>query len=195
MYDTLHRDVLIGTHYYDALGNLALLKSLMLPVCCHSAWPYHTLVDYTIEVLQVGSCGVTLIGPFISRAEQEILYWTEQYGVNVIRLTHLSLTDDYRPQPDDQQRINHGRELLLAPWYTELPMPRTRELCLTLNRMAEAIAHTTRVDPYNPADREMTEALLRFLEPYPSAYQLRRRLLHPLRFRGEDGQYLYPEPQ
>lgn len=191
-YCVLHRDVLVGQHYYDAYGNLALLETPMLAVHCRSNWDFLTTVQYGFEVLRAADFGATLVGAFVSRAEQDIMDYFYMNEHRYIRITHVTLGENYCLNEREALWCRLGRLLVLAPWRLHVTVDRTREVCVAMNKMADVISHTTRVNFYNGKDEERISRILKNYECGLSCDAMRNRLYDPLRFRGEDGRFIYP---
>lgn len=77
-YFTIHRNITVAGHTFDAIGNLALLRSPLMAVHCRRHWSPAELQAYTTRCTEASQKDTILIGAFISEAEKAIALKTSE---------------------------------------------------------------------------------------------------------------------
>lgn len=140
-YFTIHRDIDIAGHRFDAIGNLALLQRPLMAVHCRRRWTEDERQAFANQCLKASESGAVLIGAFISKAEQEIAHTAIDHRHPMIHLVENGFPELYKPVGQSFYACAEGRLLLLAPWeYHAGRKAISREQCNALNCMTETIA-------------------------------------------------------
>lgn len=135
------RKIQIGENYYEAYGNLFLLRnpdkeSVRISrkytpeekSALKNNWLNHAYKE-----------GV-LVSPFISNEEKQIRKEAEELGGKIILITHEAFPERFKPSKHDFDLCSQGRLLIISlgkPKSTLL----TRSLCLQMNALAETLSH------------------------------------------------------
>ena len=142
-YFTLHRNLTIAGHTFDAIGNLALLQAPLMAVHCRRHWSPVELNSYTTRCSEASQKGTVLIGAFISESEKTIALKASENHRPLIHLMENGFPDLYKPVGQAFYACAEGRLLQLAPWkHHATHTVVSREQCNALNTMAETIAAT-----------------------------------------------------
>lgn len=128
-------------HCYDLLGNMGLLQMPMLPVHVRRMWNNEERRNYKNHCILEARHGVVLVGPFISADEKQVMNQAIKEGLPFALLTPDAFPDNYEVPDALLGPLAEGSLLIMNPWPSrEKTAPITRQECLTLNQMAEAIA-------------------------------------------------------
>lgn len=142
-YFTLHRNITVAGHTFDAIGNLALLQAPLMAVHCRRHWLPAELNAYASRCAEASQKGTVLIGAFISEAEKAIALKASENRRPLIHLMENGFPDLYKPVGQSFYACAEGRLLQLAPWkHHATHTVVSREQCNALNTMAETIAST-----------------------------------------------------
>lgn len=142
-YFTLHRNITVAGHTFDAIGNLALLQAPLMAVHCRRHWSPAELNAYASRCAEASQKGTVLIGAFISEAEKAIALKASENRRPLIHLMENGFPDLYKPVGQSFYACAEGRLLQLAPWkHHATHTVVSREQCNALNTMAETIAST-----------------------------------------------------
>ena len=140
-YFTLHRNLTVAGHTFDAIGNLALLQAPLMAVHCRRHWSPVELNAYATRCFEASQKGTVLIGAFISEAEKAIALKASENHRPLIHLMENGFPDLYKPVGQAFYACAEGRLLQLAPWkHHATHTIVSREQCNALNTMAETIA-------------------------------------------------------
>lgn len=142
-YFTLHRNITVAGHTFDAIGNLAHLQAPLMAVHCRRHWSPAELNAYITRCAEASKKGTVLIGAFISEAEKAIALKASENHLALIHLMGHGFPDLYKPVGQSFYACAEGRLLQLAPWkHHATHTVVSREQCNALNTMAETIAST-----------------------------------------------------
>lgn len=142
-YFTLHRNITVAGHTFDAIGNLDLLQAPLMAVHCRRHWSPAELNAYATRCAEASQKGTVLIGAFISEAEKAIALKASENHLALIHLMGNGFPDLYKPVGQSFYACAEGRLLQLAPWkHHATHTVVSREQCIALNTMAETIAST-----------------------------------------------------
>lgn len=142
-YFTLHCNITVAGHTFDAIGNLDLLQAPLMAVHCRRHWSPAELNAYTTRCAEASQKGTVLIGAFISEAEKAIALKASENHLALIHLMGNGFPDLYKPVGQSFYACAEGRLLQLAPWkHHATHTVVSREQCNALNTMAETIAST-----------------------------------------------------
>lgn len=142
-YFTLHRNITVAGHTFDAIGNLDFLQAPLMAVHCRRHWSPAELNAYATRCAEALQKGTVLIGAVISEAEKAIALKASENHLALIHLMGNGFPDLYKPVGQSFYACAEGRLLQLAPW--KQPATHTvvsREQCNALNTMAETISST-----------------------------------------------------
>lgn len=78
-----------------------------------------------------------LVSPFISSAEKTVRDEAEECGARFIQIINEPMNNRYKPSGRDFDLCESGRMLIIS---ANLPGSLSRQTCLAMNRVAEAIA-------------------------------------------------------
>ena len=142
-YFTLHCNITVAGHTFDAIGNLDLLQAPLMAVHCRRHWSPAELNAYITRCAEASKKGTVLIGAFISEAEKAIAIKASENHLALIHLMGNGFPDLYKPVGQSFYACAEGRLLQLAPWkHHATHTVVSREQCNALNTMAETIAST-----------------------------------------------------
>lgn len=134
------RKLSIGDKEYEAYGNLFLFRN-----------PDKEAVKISRKFTEIekqqkkerwlsnATKGTVLVSPFISKEEKAIRAEAETIGARIILITHEAFPERFKPAAHDFELCEQGRLMIISlglPPKTEL----TRDHCLKMNSLAEAIA-------------------------------------------------------
>lgn len=143
-YFVIHRSIAVAGMPFDAIGNLDLLRYPLLAVHCRRRWTEQETAAYTDYCRTASAGGAVLVGAFISKAEQAIARQAYKEQRPLIHLMKNGFPELYKPVGRAFYSCAGGRLLQLAPWpYHSDSRPISRNQCVELNRMADAIAGCT----------------------------------------------------
>ncbi len=134
------RRLLIGGNEYEAYGNLFLFRNPDKEAVKISRKFTQKECDQKISKwLSDAAKGTILVSPFISPKEKAIRAEAEELGAKIILITHKAFTERYKPSAHDFSLCCEGRLLIIS---LGLPSktPISRQICLQMNALAEAIA-------------------------------------------------------
>ena len=144
----LHPDYFTTMHYRDIaewhcqlVGNSFLLDIPdMAAVIVHSAYSDKEYEDYKQKWLACGERGGVLVSASIATREKEVMREAMNRGYRLILVRENGFPPLYKPAGESFDACSDGRLLQVSPW--EYHMQRrtiSREQCLMLNRLVEAI--------------------------------------------------------
>ena len=131
----------IAGQTYAAIGNQFLLNyPRKLQVQCSRSLTDEQIQEKVAFFLKEAKQGAILVSPAISKGEQAIMRAALDARLPLIFLTPWGFNTFSKPGHQYFQACSEGRFLILAPWeHQNQRLPLTREMCLTLNRMTQAI--------------------------------------------------------
>ena len=143
-----HPDYFTTLHYRDIaewhcqlVGNSFLLDIPdMVAVIVHSAYTDKEYEDYKQKWLACGERGGVLVSASIATREKEVMREAMNRGYRLIWVRENGFPPLYKPAGESFDACSDGRLLQVSPW--EYHMQRrtiSREQCLMLNRLVEAI--------------------------------------------------------
>lgn len=153
------RDVEVAGQRYAAVGNLYLLyEQNMWQVHVHKEWVWdaekgddRALRDYKNRCIIEARNGAVLVSPFINPHEQDVLKVALKERLPMIYILDNGLPDraKFKPSGDLIEAVGRGELLLLSPWEEYVPNRGkcTREECIAMNKMAEAIQRAAMILP------------------------------------------------
>ena len=131
---------LIAGYPCQTYGNTHLLDNPFKDqVIVHRADTLQQYARHRAGWLYTATNGGILVSPFISPAERTIRAEAEALGSRIILITYEAFTDRYKPAAHDFDLCTQGRLLIIS---LGLPAstPLSRDLCLRMNGLAQAIA-------------------------------------------------------
>ena len=135
------REIRIGTHVYNAYGNLQLLESpYKQQVVIHRADTPSIRATHRAKWLRCAANGGILISPFISRDEKTIRNEVEALGGRIILISDNNFGDRGKPTGHNFELCEEGRLLILSPLEHDFPAIFGRESCLQMDARAAEIA-------------------------------------------------------
>ena len=144
-----HPDYFTTMHYTDiaewhcqTVGNSFLLNIPdKVAVIVHSAYSDEEFADYKQKWLACGERGGVLVSAAIATREKEVMREAMNRGYRLILVRENGFPPLYKPAGESFDACSQGLLLQVSPW--EYHMQRrtiSREQCLKLNRLVEAIA-------------------------------------------------------
>jgi hypothetical protein len=140
----------IAGRTYSGVGNVHLLQSKhFAPVHVRNMWVRDAeqhgntkpLRDYMNACVLSARKGITMVSPFISPKEREVMRVLLQEKHPFIVLSDNGFRDYYKPSDVLFDAVADGRVLILSPWeYDPNKRHISREDCVALNGMAEEIS-------------------------------------------------------
>ena len=144
----LHPDYFTTMHYKDIaewhcqlVGNSFLLDIPdMAAVIVHSAYTDKEYEDYKQKWLACGERGGVLVSASIATREKEVMREAMNRGYRLILVRENGFPPLYKPAGESFDACSDGRLLQVSPWeYHMQHRTISREQCLMLNRLVEAI--------------------------------------------------------
>lgn len=138
---TVLYDVDIAGRRCQMVGN-RFLKDIpdKVAVIVHRAYGDGEYARLRREWLSCGERGGVLVGTAIAPREREVMHEAMQLGYRVIWLMEKGFEPLYKPHGRAFDACVEGRLLMVSPWaYHTRHVTISREQCLWLNRMAEAV--------------------------------------------------------
>ncbi len=137
----LQRHIQAGGFTFDGIGNHFLLDwPMKLQVQCSRSLTDDEIETQKENFLQQARKGAVLVSPSISPGEKSIMRAAVDEGLPVITLVENGLTPYTKPTGRSMETCASGKLLILAPWqHHNEQLTITREQCLQLNAMAQAI--------------------------------------------------------
>lgn len=134
-------DVTVDGRTYAAIGNRYLLQYPMrVQVQCSRSLTSEQIAETVEKMLARARHGAVLVSPSISDGEEAVMEAALQAHLPLIFLTPWGFNDYSKPGHRYYDACAEGRLLILAPWpHENQRRPLTREMCLSLNVMAEGI--------------------------------------------------------
>lgn len=130
----------IAGHVCQAYGNMHLLQNpFKEAVIVHRRDSEETREQHRQQWLYTAANGGVLVSPFISQAEKAIRAETESIGGKIILITNQTMDERYKPAGHDFELCESGRLLIISIPSSDSTL--TRAACLTMNSLAETIAH------------------------------------------------------
>lgn len=134
------RNLRIGNKTYQAYGNLFLLRNpdkeaVKISRKFTPEEKMQKRAKWLSDVLK----GTVLVSPFISREEKDIRAEAEALASKIILITHEIFGERYKPAKHDFNLCSEGR-LLLISLGLSAKTPLTREVCLSMNELAQLIS-------------------------------------------------------
>ena len=135
----------VNTFTFAAIGNRWLLERPMrLQVRCHnsnSSWNLQLIERQKEYFLDRGEAGGVLVSPCISQGEKQIARAALDAGLPLIVILENGFPPMYKPPGKYFEACAKGLLLMLAPWpHHNERRTITRNQCLQLNEMAEALS-------------------------------------------------------
>lgn len=157
-YFAVQQGVRIAGYTFASVGNIKLLyEQNMQPVHVHKEWVWDAerkgmdkpLRDYKNSCVLASRAGAVLISPFINTHEAAVrdVALAEKKPVIYILDNGFPDTERFKPAGELFDACADGRLLLLSPWPYNPERKRgevLRQECVTMNKMAEAIAASRR---------------------------------------------------
>lgn len=136
------RNLQIGTHGYQAYGNLFLLRNPdKEAVKISRKFSPEEKEQKRALWLHTASNGGVLVSPFISREEKAIRAEADTLGAKIILITHEAFDERYKPSGHDFDLCCKGRLLIISLGLAS-GEPISRHLCLQMNDLAQLITLT-----------------------------------------------------
>lgn len=130
----------IGGCLCQAYGNMHLLQNpFKEAVIVHRRDSEETRQQHRLQWLYTTANGGVLVSPFISQAEKAIRVEAESVGGKIILITNQTMGERYKPAGLDFELCESGRLLIISIPSADRAL--TRAACLTMNSLAETIAH------------------------------------------------------
>lgn len=133
--------VTIAGQSYAAIGNRFLLDHPgKQQVQCSRSLTEEQVAETVARILAKARQGMVPVSPAISKGEQAVMRAVLDARLPLIFLTPWGFNSFSHPGHQYYAACAEGRFLILAPWeHQNQRLPLTREMCLQLNAMAEAI--------------------------------------------------------
>ena len=144
----LHPDFFTTLHYIDigewhcqTVGNRFLLDfPQKAAVIVHSAYTDKEFADYKRQWLAFGEAGGILVSAAIAPREKVVMREAMDLGYRLILVRENGFPPLYKPSGESFDACSDGRLLQVSPWeYHTQRRTISREQCLKLNRLVEAI--------------------------------------------------------
>lgn len=124
----------------QAYGSMHLLQNpFKEAVIVHRRDSEETREQHRQQWLYTAANGGVLVSPFISQAEKAIRVEAESVGGKIILITNQTMGERYKPIGHDFELCESGRLLIISIPSADRAL--TRAACLTMNSLAETIAH------------------------------------------------------
>lgn len=124
----------------QAYGNMHLLQNpFKEAVIVHRRDDEETRQQHWQQWLYTAANGGVLISPFISQAEKVIRAEAESVSGKIILIINQTMGERYKPTGHDFELCESGRLLIISISSSDNTI--TRAACLTMNSLAETIAH------------------------------------------------------
>ena len=142
----VQRDIRIGGHSFDAVGNVALLHAEHYDVVhVRSVWvkaaeygDSQFLRDYMNRRVLEARKGVVMVSPFISQQEKQVMQVLVNEQHPFIMFADNGFRDYYKPSDALFDACADGCVLILSPWPYDAGKRRiSRADCVKLNNIAE----------------------------------------------------------
>ena len=131
----------IAEWHCQLVGNRFLLNiPQKVAVIVHSAYTDKQYAEYREKWLACGEAGGILVSAAIATREKEVMREATDRGYRIILVRENGFPPLYKPAGESFNACSDGRLLQVSPW--EYHMERrtiSREQCLKLNRLVEAI--------------------------------------------------------
>lgn len=135
---TRHVGLKIEGEEYVAFGNIYLLKLPMHAVHVRRVFTTEERKDYHGRCVAAAVEGVSLISPFLSRYEKDIMEEAIEKGGGIIRVSLSGFGERFKPSGREFELCAEGRLLLLARVGSSLHEGKLRrEDAVALNKVAE----------------------------------------------------------
>lgn len=144
-YFQVQRNVKVGDYTFAALGNIFLLDApCLMQVQCSRRLTAEQITEKCHHILSQAQNGAVLVSPSISPGEKVIMKAAFEQGFPVIVLQENGFAPLAKPGGRRFDACAQGRLLMLAPWYHHNDRRLiSRDQCLNLNEMAQAICNKT----------------------------------------------------
>lgn len=141
---TVMRDLSLHGYNCQTIGNSFLLDiPNKVAVIVHRRYSATEIAQLKHEWLKCGECGGVLVSAAISPKEKEIIKEAFDLGYRIILLRENGFPPLYKPTGKNFDYCNQGLLLQISPWEHHASNQKiSREQCLALNALAEAIAST-----------------------------------------------------
>lgn len=134
------RHIEICGEKWQAYGNLFLLRNpFKSAVIVRSAYSDDEKAEKRARWLWEAAHGEVLVSPFISPAEKGIRDEAERLNGSIIHIQYTPFPERFKPEAHRFFRCTSGKLLIIAPMEA-LAEERFRDICLHMNRIAEALA-------------------------------------------------------
>lgn len=133
--------ITIDTQSYAAIGNRFLLQHPeKVQVQCSRRLSDEEVAATVEQMLDRARRGAVLVSPAISKGEQAVMRAALDARLPIIFLTPWGFNAFSKPGHQYFEACAEGRFLILAPWpHENQRIPLTRNMCLALNAMTDAI--------------------------------------------------------
>lgn len=140
-YFTVIHNIEVAGQKCQAIGNMFLLDvPQKAAVIIHHHYTLEDCARLREQWLAVGEAGGVLVGTAIAPMEKKILREAMERGYKIILLKDNGFPHLYKPSGESFDVCHRGQLLQLSPWeYHNVQKKITRQQCLVLNAMAEAI--------------------------------------------------------
>lgn len=144
-YFAVQHNVQWNGHSFSIVGNILLLDSSLWAVHVRSRFSEEEARSYMHECIVAARKGAVLVGAFISPKEKQVLEMAVAEGLPVIFLVPYSFSEYYKPTGKLIEMCTKGKMLFLTEVSSEVSPRRSisREVCNTLNALAEEMMQTT----------------------------------------------------
>lgn len=133
----------VAGQQYAAIGNQFLLSyPNRIQVQCSRSLTEQEIKTSVDDALQAARQGSVLVSPAISPGEQAIMRAALDAKFPLIFITAWGFNTFSKPEHQFYNACAEGRLLLLAPWkHNNRRIQLTREMCMSLNDMTQAICN------------------------------------------------------
>ena len=149
-YFRVQREIVIGGHSYDGVGNTMLLtaetyavvhvRSMMVKAADNG--DAEQLRNYKNSCVLAARKGAVMVSPFISEHEKQVMQVLLREQLPFVYLADNGFRDYYKPADALFDACAAGRVLILSPWtYDAGKRKISRADCMALNNMAEEICN------------------------------------------------------
>ena len=131
----------VGGRTYTAIGNRFLLAHpSKVQVQLSRSLTDAQIEERVAHFLGIARSGSVLVSPAISKGEQRVMRAALDAGMPIVFITPWGVNSFSKPGHAYYEACCEGRFLILAPWpHQNRRIPLTRQMCLAMNAMTEAI--------------------------------------------------------
>ena len=145
-YFTIKKNITVGDWNVATVGNQFLLDYPLKAVvqCSRSITTDEDIDKEVNKYMSLAQNGAVLVSASISKAEKAVMRAAYEAKCKVIVILENGFSPMWKPGGKQFEACAEGRLLLVAPWnHHNQEKTITREQCLQLNKLAQAIAETT----------------------------------------------------